>query len=335
MLVVEGSERFVDVSGLAGHKEHQLRIVTAHALIHTHKGDAIATFHQMALLGKGKSILSCVQMEHYGADINEKSLRLPGGKQRILMDGYQIPLDFHNGLPYLKCRIPTEDELNTLPHIIMTSDMDWDPSTYDNTIDDMDKFYDADADEVYHSPFDHNGDYRHRTVATHTFHGESEFFDAYESPDYEDLIDDILDSFNPDVVNGIYEVHVMESNPSKRDYNLLRPFFAWAPAETIRKTIGVTTQYARGRVSETIRQHWKSRFPACNVRRRNEAVATDTVFSDTPAVDSGVKSAQLFIGRKSLVADAYGVKTDKEFVNTLEDNIRERGAMDKLISDCA
>jgi hypothetical protein len=158
MLVVEGSEQFVDVSGLAGHKEHQLRIVTAHALIHTHKGDAIATFHQMALLGKGKSILSCVQREHFGADINAKSLRLPGGKQRILMDGYQIPLDFHNFLPYLKCCIPTADELNKLPHIIMTSDMDWDPSTYNNTIDGMENFYDTDEDEVYHSPFDHKGD---------------------------------------------------------------------------------------------------------------------------------------------------------------------------------
>jgi hypothetical protein len=29
------------------------------------------------------------------------------------------------------------------------------------------------------------------------------------------------------------------------------------------------------------------------------------------------------------------LKTDKAFVNTLEDNIRERGAMDKLINDCA
>jgi hypothetical protein len=41
------------------------------------------------------------------------------------------------------------------------------------------------------------------------------------------------------------------------------------------------------------------------------------------------------VGRKSLVADVYGLKTDKEFVNTLEDNIQERGAMEKLISDCA
>jgi hypothetical protein len=86
-------------------------------------------------------------------------------------------------------------------------------------------------------------------------------------------------------------------------------------------------------VSDTLKQHWRSRFPACNVKRRNEVVATDTVFSDTPAVDSGVTAAQIFVGRESLVADVYGLKTDKEFVNTLEDNIRERGAMDKLISD--
>jgi hypothetical protein len=60
MLVLEGSERFVDFVGLAGYKVSQLRIVTAQALVSTHKRDAIATFHQMALLGKGKSILSCL-----------------------------------------------------------------------------------------------------------------------------------------------------------------------------------------------------------------------------------------------------------------------------------
>jgi hypothetical protein len=64
-------------------------------------------------------------------------------------------------------------------------------------------------------------------------------------------------------------------------------------------------------------------------------VATDTVFRDTSAVFTGsIKSAQIFIERKSLVDDVYGIKTNKAFVNTLEDNIREREAMDKLISDC-
>ena len=51
----------------------------------------------------------------------------------------------------------------------------------------------------------------------------------------------------------------------------------------------------------------------------------------TPAVDSGVKQAQVFVGRDSLVADVYPMKSGKQFVHTLEDNIRRRGAMDKIV----
>jgi hypothetical protein len=58
MHILEGSQRFVDVIGLAGHKVNKLQIVTYQALVTTHQGDAIATFHQIALLRKGKSILS-------------------------------------------------------------------------------------------------------------------------------------------------------------------------------------------------------------------------------------------------------------------------------------
>ena len=84
-----------------------------------------------------------------------------------------------------------------------------------------------------------------------------------------------------------------------------------------------------------MKKHLKSRNPALNIPRRHEAVATDTVFSETPAVDSGVKQAQVFVGRDTLVADAYPMKSGKQFVNTLVDNIRRRGARDKLLSDSA
>ena len=70
-----------------------------------------------------------------------------------------------------------------------------------------------------------------------------------------------------------------------------------------------------------MKKHLKSRKPAFNVPRRQKAVATDTIFSDTGAVDSGVKQAQVFVGRDNLVADAYPMKSGKHFVNTLEDNI--------------
>ena len=57
-------------------------------------------------------------------------------------------------------------------------------------------------------------------------------------------------------------------------------------------------------------------FPSLNVACRNEPVTTDTVYSDTPAVDSGATSAQVFVGTQTLVTDVYGMKSDKEFVST-------------------
>ena len=84
-----------------------------------------------------------------------------------------------------------------------------------------------------------------------------------------------------------------------------------------------------------MKRHLKSRKPALNIPRHHEPVATDTIFSDTPAVDSGVKQALVFVGRKSLVADAYPMKSRKQFVSTPEDNIRRQGDMDKLLSDSA
>ena len=84
-----------------------------------------------------------------------------------------------------------------------------------------------------------------------------------------------------------------------------------------------------------MRKHFKSRFPAFNIPRRSEEVATDTIFSDTPAIDSGVTMAQICVGKRTLVTDVYPLKSQKQFVNTLEDNIRFRGAMTKLISDYA
>ena len=39
--------------------------------------------------------------------------------------------------------------------------------------------------------------------------------------------------------------------------------------------------------------------------------------------------------KKSLVSDVYGMQTDKQFVNTLEEKIRARGSMIILISDRA
>ena len=45
-----------------------------------------------------------------------------------------------------------------------------------------------------------------------------------------------------------------------------------------------------------MKSHFNSRNPALNIPRRHEPGPADTIFSDTPVVDSGVKQAQVFVG---------------------------------------
>ena len=65
-----------------------------------------------------------------------------------------------------------------------------------------------------------------------------------------------------------------------------------------------------------MKRHLKSRNPALNIPRHHEPVATATIISDTPAVDSAVKQTQVLVDRDTLVADAYPLKSGKQFVNT-------------------
>lgn len=115
----------------------------------------------------------------------------------------------------------------------------------------------------------------------------------------------------------------------------MRQFFAFLPSEVVSRTLQKTTQYARVRFSDTFKRYYKTPFPALNVARRNEDLLTDIIYSDTPAIDDGATCATIFSGRLSHVLDVYGMRSESQFVSTLEDVIRERGAPKRLLSDSA
>jgi hypothetical protein len=118
--------------------------------------------------GKGKTIHSCGQLEWYKNDVNDKSIKVPGGLQRIqINDGYAIPINVKDGLPYVQVRPYTDEEWDTLPHVILTSDVDWDPTVLDHNLDDDDKWFDAVSDlqtDPTTNLFDEFGNYRKRTT---------------------------------------------------------------------------------------------------------------------------------------------------------------------------
>ena len=152
------------------------------------------------------------------------------------------------------------------------------------------------------------------------------------------IIDDAY-RYNTNPVTPVqYSIHRMERKEryiTHKRYDKLKPMFLNAKKEVVERALEATTQHGKTILAtNSIKNALKSRFPANNVRRRHESVCTDMVHSDTPALGSGgLKNAQVYVGRSSLVADAYLFGSAAEFVNTLTDNIRRRGAMDTLISD--
>jgi hypothetical protein len=293
------------VQGIDNHQIVDIPIVTAGAVVKLQHGEVIIITHQYAYTGKGKTIQSSGQLEWYKQAVDDKSIKV-GGKQRIkTLDGFVIPLDVKSGLPYVKMRPYTDKEWDSLPHVIQTEDGNWNPSVLDHSLTDNEQWYDAVSDfpdAMDGSPFDGEGNYRNLHVFD-LFITDSIFHNSPLIPD----------------LPWLYQAHEHQIIENQQDFAQLRPNFAWLPENVVKETFKNTTQYARMSMSTVLKKHYNSPFPTLNVHCREEALATNTVYSNVPAVDSGVTIAQLFVGLTSTVCDVYPLKTEKAFVNTLQD----------------
>ena len=268
MRVIHKAHRKINIQGIDNHDGTGLDVVTAATLLSTSQGKVIGIFSEYAYLGKGSSIHSSGHLEWFKTNVDEKSVKVGGTQLITTLDGYSVPLLIKDGLAYAtSLGRPTDQDMDTYPHVFFTSPDEWDPSVLDHDPPHLDGL---DPSQVPDQPF---GD---------------PMFDAYGD-------------FNERIIANL---------------NTLLDAHGTAP-----------------HTQDDIKKHIKSCNPVFNIPRHSEAVATDTIFLDTPAVDDGSTMAQFFCGCDTLVCDAYGIKSTKQFINTLSDNIRKQGAMDTLISD--
>ena len=316
--VLSPSSRKCTVTCIDNHEMPGLDLVQCAALVQTNHAMVNLIMNEYAYYGRVHSIHSSGQIEWYSYIVDDKSVQV-GGQQRIVtIDGYFMPLISRGGLMYLEVQgIPTDKDLQTYPSVHLTSPHEWDPSVLDyehpENNEEPDWAIDPNENFQFDTNFDEFGDNVNRSLS----------------------ILDILDDTSP--ISPIYKLmvnkHVFQCTPV--DYEKLRPFFGWVNSDIVKQTIDQTTQWGVALDSFPMKRQLKSRNPALNVPRRHEPVATGSFCSDTPAVDSGVEQAQGIVGRDSLVTDVYHLKSGKQFVNRLEDNIRRRGPMEKLLSDSA
>ena len=281
---------------------------------------------------KAKSLAYSMNMPTLGRDhpfshqVNLNGLRSVkvGGTQLITtLDGYSVPLLIKDGLAYAtSLGKPTDQDMDTYPHVFFTSPDEWDPSVLDHDPPHLDGLDPSQVpDQPFGDPmFEAYGDFNERIIANLNILLDAPPEDCGSYTD----------------ISSIFTANLHQSSPQEPDWNALHPFFAWTSPSSIKDTFNVTTRHGTApHTQDYIKKHFKSHNPVFHIPRRIEAVATETIFSDTPAVDDGPPMAQFFCGRDTLVCDAYGIKSTKQFINTLSDNIRKRGAMDTLISDGA
>ena len=303
-----------DVVGVTDHVLPSLPIVQAAAKLDTtDQGPIIGVFSSYAKRNDGgPTVHSKGQMEAFGLIIDDKSSQVGGNQCIITTEGYVVPLHIRQGLPYLPMAVPSQEELESLPHVFFTADSLWDPSILDSEF------------------------------PVTTFSTPEEATKRQEAVDSRvNPFGQLVNCSNTMPLSSDWLAFSQQVTTTYPDLDLLRPNFGWLPVDRIKKTLATTTQNYRAAAHYPFRKHFKSRFPAANVKRLPEWFSTDTLFHDTPAHDDGIPGhgsctmLQLYGGVDSHFLAGYPLKSESDMPSTMEDFLRDHGAPFGLMSDGA
>ena len=96
--------------------------------------------------------------------VHDKSCKVGGHQCIVTNDGYVIPINIINGMPYIRMRLNTKNELEESPCIILTSCESWDLTVLDYKLLDKEDWYNefkSESNQPLNSPFDKMGWYKH------------------------------------------------------------------------------------------------------------------------------------------------------------------------------
>jgi hypothetical protein len=135
ILAYDADDRCVNISGVGNHLVNDMRIASfcACAVTKSQLGLVLLVYNQYAYVPQQtQSIHSKIQMQDFGNLVCDSAIKV-GGKSRIITpNGFIIPLSFTGGLAYIKHWRPTDEQMISLPQVIMTSNAVWTPTKYDD-----------------------------------------------------------------------------------------------------------------------------------------------------------------------------------------------------------
>ena len=230
MHVIHNPKRKMNIQGIHNHDVTGIDVVTAATLLNTSQGKVIGIFNEYAYLGKGSSIHSSGQLEWFKTNVHEKSLKVGGTQLITTLDGYSVPLLIKDGLAYAtSLGKPTDQDMDTYPHVFFTSPDEWDPSVLDHDPPHLDGLDPSQSpDQPFGDPmFDACGDFNKHIIAN---------------------LNTLLDAPPRDCgsyteISSVFTANLHQSSPQEPAWNALRQFFAWTSTSSIKDTFNVTTRH--------------------------------------------------------------------------------------------
>ena len=164
-------DRKINIQCIDNHEVTGLDVITAATLLNTSQGKVIGIFNEYAYLGKGSSIHSPGQHEWFKTNVDEKSVKVGGTQLITTLDGYSVPLLIKDGLAYAtSLGKPTDQDMDTYPHVFFTSPDEWEPSVLDHDPPHLDGLDPSQVpDQPFGDPmFDAYGDFMSASLPTST-----------------------------------------------------------------------------------------------------------------------------------------------------------------------
>jgi hypothetical protein len=233
-------------------------------------------------------------------------------------DGYIIPLSIKDSFTRLDIHPYIDQEFDTLPHVILTSKLVWDPSILDHIFKVDEQWGEA---PTLKSQFNGIWQLHKRVILHHNTYFESQdgttTDDEFDQCIYATHMFNTIKEFEGNIYYDAFQHEIAEAPTSAQaimtkttvkrspDFQLLCPFFGWMSADIIQKAFEHTTQYARLPTGTMLKKAFRSPHPALNVYRCNEDVACDIVYSDVPAIFDSSTTAVIFFGTSSKATDAH------------------------------
>ena len=238
MCGIHRTYRKIKIQAIDNHEVTGLDVVTAATLINTPQGKVIGIFNEYAYFGRDHPFIHQVNLNGFRPMLMKHLSKLVVPNLSILWMDILSLFSSRMVLAYAtSLGRPTDQDMDTYPHVFITSPDKWDHSQV--------------PDQPFGDPmFDAYGDFNQPIIAKLTT-----LLDAPPG-----------DCGSYTEISSVFTANLHQSSPQEPDWNTQRPFLAWTSPSSIKDTFNVTTRHGTApHTQDYFKKHLKSRNPVFSI----------------------------------------------------------------------